>query len=150
MRSNFVYITAWREDSGENENRRLMKSLRNDLVALDYKPIQCVSHWDGLSRPIYMMYGYSCHVHDFLNLSRKYGQNTLICLGDVYDVATGNVIGQVTREDFLKEVSPHHTRWIHISDNINCYIVFEFSISFELMNTLAAWSSGRVAPSPGA
>ena len=128
------------------ENRRLMKSLRNDLVALDYKPIHCVSHWDGLLRPIYMMYGYSCHVNDLLNLSRKYGQNTLICLGDVYDVATGTVIGQVTREEFVKEVSPNHTRWIYISDNINCYIVFEFSISFELMNTLTAWSSGHAAP----
>ncbi len=125
-----------------------MKSLRDDLLTKNYDPRYCGSRWNGLRRPIYVIEIYPWHPYPwdfkfFLDLSRKYGQNTLIFQGYVYNIATGNVIGKVTREEFLKG-KPEHPRWIYMGDNV--YLVLEFSASVELLDTLTAWSSGHIAP----
>jgi hypothetical protein len=140
MRSKSVFITAYRSDRCMADNRRLMKSLRNDLLTQNYKPRPCISRWYGVRRPIYMIYSYPWNVKFFLDLSKKYGQNTLIFWGDVYDVATGRVIGKVSENGLKNKTKPEHPRWVYLGSNT--YILLDTSVPLDLLDTLTTWSSG--------
>lgn len=137
--SDFAYITAYRNDRRESENRRLMKSLKHDLLTKGHKLIHCMSSWYGRWQPIYIIF-HPLDIQFFLDLSRKYGQNLLLFRGDVYDVATGNVIGKVNETYRKTPPGKKHPRWICMNNYF--YVRLDFSESVNIFNTLNAWSSG--------
>jgi hypothetical protein len=142
-------ITAYRSDRPAKENMRLMRSLRNDLLCITDNITYCPGQWDGFCRPVYMVeLGYMRCMDYWIRLSRKYGQNTLLYRGDIYDVATGKVIGHVTRESgWSGKTKPTHPRWIYLGDNRYCML--DTSVSLSMLDTLATWSSGHIAPLTG-
>jgi hypothetical protein len=144
----YTYITAWKEEETIKNNIKSMQALKKKLIALDHKPYPCLMYWHGSLRPMYWMHGYTWHIKKYIDLSKKYGQPTLICLGDIYDVASGKVIGEVYDSDVYRHTTRRskHPRWIYVG--MNCYVLLHCTESVDTYDTLAALSSGRPVPKP--
>ena len=143
-----AHITAYRRDRCRSENIQLMKSLKDDLAKVVCPTeFSCfIAHLSGWWKPIYIVNvnGWLL-IDDFLALSRKYGQNTLLFCNYVIDVTTGKEIGRVREVHTRSKTKPKHPRWVHLGGDK--YILLETTIPLELMDTLNSWSSGRVAHS---
>ena len=145
-----AYITAYRRDRRKSENMQLMESLKNDLAkVVGPTEFSCViARLAGWWKPIYianvngwLLINGWLRIDDFLALSRKYGQNTLIFCDSIIDVTTGKEIGKVREVHVRSKTKPEHPRWVHLGGDK--YILLETSVPLELMDTLHAWSSGR-------
>jgi hypothetical protein len=147
MRSTMAYITAYKRENSRENNRRWMKLLEDDLfIRRGYHPARYIECWHGWRRPIFRLQIENMrYLPDFLALSRKYGQTMLLFWGDAYDVNTGRVLGEVREVVIHSKTKPEHPRWIDLGSNM--YLLLETSVPLDLLDTLNAWSSGRVTPS---
>ena len=121
-------ITAYRADRGRVTNRKLMDLLKKDMLFGDGKITRCVSMWNRKLREVFIV-----HIlprpqvlRTLLNLSRKYGQDTLIYFGRVYDVASGRVLGRFTRATFYT-YKPNVPYWIKITRPFHRPVYLELS-----------------------
>ena len=146
----YSYLTAWKDGETIANNIKSMQALRDELVALDQEPYPCLMYWQGILSPMYWIHCYWLGVEDYLALAKKYGQPTLICLGDIYDVASGKVVGAVYDSDVYRDTTqqPQHPRWIYVG--MNCYVLLHCTESVDTYDTLAALSAGRPGPQPPA
>jgi len=84
-------ISAWRKDRDEYENSRLMLSLEEDLFRNGYTPQYCESMLGGRPHDVYIVQICSepQELKTLFDLARKYGQDTMIYAGCLYDVSSG-------------------------------------------------------------
>jgi hypothetical protein len=120
-----------------------MESLKDDLAKIVCKTdfIRCISRCAGWRRQVYLVSvnDWLSHLNDFLALSRKYGQNTLIVSNYIFDVATGKKIGNVSTVYLRTKTKPTNQRWVYLGNNT--YLLLETSVPLELMDTLHVLSS---------